>query len=131
MRDLSWCGWLPIAQHPSLQGLSCALNTAIVCHLDVRTTSCEGFGWVEGIEGIGNYLHSLPLLGYEPSEGERCPHVGQEFWVAFKEELIQNARLQHKYPTLACFLAEMCEQRAEGEGPSVGGISERSILSTK
>ena len=116
--DLSWCGWLPIAQHPGLQGLSCALNTAIVCHLDVRTTSCEGFGWVEGIEGIGNYLHSLPLLGYEPSEGERCPHIGQEFWVAFKEELMQNARLQHKYPTLACFLAEMCEQRAEGEGPS-------------
>ncbi|QDZ19044.1 spatacsin domain-containing protein [Chloropicon primus] len=110
IEDLSWCSWLPIAQHRELRALSCALNTAIVCHLDIRTSeeNC-----IRRIEGIGNYLHSLPLLGFEPKEGEACRYFASKFWPDFKEELLQNTRFQDKYPTLSCFLNELSEKPSE------------------
>ena len=119
--DLSWCSWLPIAQNAELSALSCALNTAIVCQLDVHTTDNRT---IEAIDGIGNYLHSLPLLGFEPRESPGCKYFESSFWLNFKLELMGNSRLLEAYPTLSSFLHDLSDEALDSKSDRGGAPAE-------
>ena len=111
-QNLSWCGWLTIAQNRALGALSCAVNTALACGMEVRTGES---GSIRAIEGIGKDLRSLPLLGFEPKDGEACDYMDSAFWEGFKRNLIENAELDERHPTLASFLTEMWEIPRESD----------------
>ena len=68
--------------------MSCAVNTALACGMEVRTGES---GSIRAIEGIGKDLRSLPLLGFEPKDGEACDYMDSAFWEGFKRNLIENA----------------------------------------
>jgi hypothetical protein len=77
---------------------------------------------------MGNYLYSLPLLGFEPSESTRDKYFDSEFWTNFKRELLQNDRLSEKYPTLSSFLTKMSEGIVQFDEQANPPVSEDAFL---